>query len=423
MKSSSKANKALEEAANLIGNGLRARFGKQTIICTGRNSPEMTEFFERRGGVRVVQLQSETVGEKKAPISEELNNLQHILKDPPRRFAEALHEVDPNAEGLIYAGSFVEEGTCLGRPVIGARKTGWFNSEDKERQIAWTDGQTEFQQDWIVSSSADDLESACRNLNGGLIIVSGAPRKGLAMGGSHTFAIPVADNTLSSKSKGILERLVEACRGVRVSRQTVGRPVTYYGYVAQGHHLAFGPVEALAFWNQSSYRIEALGILTPCPDGGSRLQPYPEIETILRRVAEACGYCGGFCIDGSIGQKGLVIHEINPRVCAGFTLLNKHVDGVLPANMIDMALREALVDDTSLLFERLDTAFSDTFCQPNLALWSDTALEQELLALVPDSPTAEDIRHWRDEVVKRFSEQGLVPLALAHFRPGSYSSP
>jgi len=410
---------ALDEAAKLIGQALRTRFNERTIICLGRTSPAVTEFLELHGGARVVQLPTESV--QKESISEELNNLQHILKDPPRQFAKALREIDPNSEGSIYAGSFVEEGACLGRPIIGARKAGWFKSEEKEQQIAWTDGQAELQQYWIASSSIDALESICRDLSAD-VVLSGAPKEGLALGSSHTFALPSANKCLSSKSKNILSRLVEECRGVRVSRRSIGRPVTYYGYIAQGHHLAFGPVEALAFWNRHSYQIEAVGILTPCPDQEASLQSHPAVEGTLRRLSESCGYSGAFCMDGSINQGSLVVHEVNPRVCAGFKLLNKHIDGVLPANLIDLALRESLVEDTPYLFECLDVIFSEIFCQSNLALWSDIALEQELLDVIPNFPIAEDISHWRDEVVKRFSDKDLVPLASAHGPLGEYLS-
>jgi hypothetical protein len=150
--------------------------------------------------------------------------------------------------------------------------------------------------------------------------------------------------------------------------------------------VTFGPFEALVSVDRESGRLYANGIMGPLlvQSTGAR-----HAEQTVRRIGErlraVAGYTGAFGVDGVIADSGFVAHEVNPRICAGFSLLNAFGRRRLPLGLVDLALRELRADADELLRDGL-SRFAAKVNGPAAALrlWSDRHLERQLPAPAAD---------------------------------------
>lgn len=63
-------------------------------------------------------------------------------------------------------------------------------------------------------------------------------------------------------------------------------------------------------------------------------------HAVARRLHQQTGYVGAFGTDGVLHGDRYLVHEINPRVCAGFALLDQFQPHAAPLAAVDLVLRE-----------------------------------------------------------------------------------
>jgi len=66
-----------------------------------------------------------------------------------------------------------------------------------------------------------------------------------------------------------------------------------------------------------------------------------EVHVVARRLNQRLGYIGAFGTDAILADDHHTIHEINPRICAGFSLLDQLLPEAAPLAGIDLVLRES----------------------------------------------------------------------------------
>lgn len=267
--------------------------------------------------------------------------LEYQLADPDPRVREAIERLDPEGDALVYAGSFTTARHLCGRRVIGARTRAQLAAEGKlEQERLLGSGAT-------VVHLADELPPPP-----GRVVLQGVPREGVAMGSSHTYL--VSGSAERRKRERVRQELLRDCTLALITPFHAGVPCTFYGFVTASAVHDTGPVEALVHWDQQSGRLRAPGILRPLalpPDSLAAARSV--VHAIARRLHGDTGYVGGFGTDGTLVAERYVVHEINPRVCAGFALLDQLSPGSAPLAAADLLLRELPPSRAALLDEPL----------------------------------------------------------------------
>ncbi len=178
-------------------------------------------------------------------------------------------------------------------------------------------------------------------------VVQGIPDHGIAMGTSHSYLLPrPADRR---QVRELTATLMRDCTRAVVTGFDPGTPCTFYGFITATTIVDFGPIEALVYWDPHTWRLHATGILRPLPaPEGVLASARVEVHAIAQRLHSRLGYVGAFGIDGVLTDDCYAIHEINPRVCAGFSLLDQLAPQAAPLAGIDLVLRERPDTSTAL---------------------------------------------------------------------------
>ena len=261
---------------------------------------------------------------------------------------------------MAYAGSFTAVHDLLGRKILGARSAADLAMERKDVQhdLLGMPGQ-------IVPLASDLPESAEPT------VIQGIPDDGVAMATSHTYLIP-RNAYGSHRTTRLLAGLRRDCERARLKGFDDGTPCTFYGLITATGIIDFGSVEAFVFWEPSSWRVHAPGILRPLSlSVQAHTQARAKVHALAARLRELTGYVGAFGTDGVLTADDYVIHEINPRICAGFSLLDQLAPAGAPLSAIDLVLREAPAAASESLTEplaRLAAAF-DSDLTPAYRLW------------------------------------------------------
>jgi hypothetical protein len=201
-------------------------------------------------------------------------------------------------------------------------------------------------------------------------VVQGIPDHGIAMATSHTYLLPRSAD--SRQVRELTATLKRDCTKAALKGLDHGMPCTFYGFITATTIIDFGPVEALVYWDPRTWRLHATGILRPllAPEGVLASARF-EVHAIAQRLHSQLGYVGAFGVDGVLTDDGYAIHEINPRVCAGFGLLDQLAQQAAPLAAIDLVLRE--LSNASTALTPLLAAFAMALQrQPTLAyrLWA-----------------------------------------------------
>jgi hypothetical protein len=391
--------------------GLHRILRNRPIILTGaaaRSTRSLREFL-KVCGVREL-LSIDVPGRTASRVAEDMHFLDHFLENPPVTFLERLDAADPTRKALIYAGSFTRHCKLAGRRIIGARQASWFEAERKEWQRQLTSRQKGFRQSFFPIRSPKQLHSIIEKwVSTQPVVVSGDPKAYLATGASHTFLITDRKMLSSQKGRCILSTLAEECSGIRVSAYTPGRPATYYGFVGDGLFVLAGPMEAIVFFDQGTGRIKPDGIQTPFPLNPTLARQGRRIvQHLVMRLVQATSYRGAFCADGTFTPNGFIVHEVNPRICAGFRLLTRITECHLPMSMMDVALREKALDHPAELGIKLQRLFDGLINGPDLALWEDRDKEAALLDAQPLEHAL--MKNWEDTVRSTLAGERYIPL-------------
>lgn len=188
-----------------------------------------------------------------------------------------------------------------------------------------------------------------------------------------------------------------------------GIPCTFYGFISADAVVDFGPVEALVYWDRRTWRIHAPGILWPLRPTDRLLGlARSAVHAVARTLRNQLGYIGAFGTDGVLTEDGYAIHEINPRVCAGFSLLDQLLSEAAPLAAFDLALRER-PEASKLLATSLMTVPNglDHRAMPAYRLWE----EADDHAPPPWEPAAQ--AQWAQRIRKKASSSRQPILGLA----------
>lgn len=311
----------------------------RTVILTGAaaKGDRMAEFLTD-AGARIVRADIHVASTE---IRDQFMAYEQLLAEPTQEFHDRLDSLDPDGSALVYAGSFTSTQTLCGRRVIGARTGRHLDAERKDTQ--W-----EMRGAPGVMIAVDDLENLTREA-----IVQGIPNDGVSMATSHTYLVPTAADGTSRHELAV--RLQSDCTHAILTDPDIGTPCTFYGFVTDTMIVDFGPVEALVSWDPQTWRIHASGILRPVFLADHALSSArAEVHTFAQRLRERHTYVGAFGTDGVVTRTGYVIHEINPRVCAGFRLLDDLAADAAPLASMDLILRE-IPEASHALAEPLET--------------------------------------------------------------------
>jgi hypothetical protein len=306
-------------------------------------------------GARPVPVDLGTVP---ADTRERFSSYERLLAQPAETIRARLDTEDPDGTALVYAGSFTAAKSLYGRRVIGARLPKHLDAErkDRQRELLRLGGE--------VVCLADDLVHLSLPA-----VVQGIPDYGIAMATSHTYLMPRSAD--SHQVRALVTTLMQDCTGAVVSRFNAGTPCTFYGFITATSIVDFGPVEALVYWDPQTWRIHAPGILRPLHTSEALItSARSEVHVIAQRLHQQFGYVGAFGTDGVLTDDRYTIHEINPRVCAGFSLLDELAPMEAPLAAVDLLVRE-LPDVSTALTAPLTTLSIalQQDCTPAYMLW------------------------------------------------------
>src|SRR5262249_18480630 len=119
--------------------------------------------------------------------------------------------------------------------------------------------------------------------------------------------------------------------------------------------------------------------------------------------------------DGSLNSTGYSIHEINPRICAGFALLDQLSPQPVPLAAVDLTLRQqpAAASRTVVGPLRALAAELQAAQRPMIRLW-DPEHHQIQDHLSATATTTIDAQTWLRLARERLSNDNHIPIADLH---------
>ncbi|BEH03142.1 hypothetical protein brsh051_24230 [Brooklawnia propionicigenes] len=347
--------------------------------------------------------------EDRATLTEYFRDFDHTLANPHEDLLQSLHAIDPHKRAVVYAGSPVSHPTLDGRPVIGARLPAWKQAESKQSQVAILGQQARYDVTYIPFNDTRDPDEFAELLRSRTpCVAAGDPHDMISMSSDHVYFIHqrLSDEAITDISR----RLLHACRGVRVSRFMTGCPTTIYG-VLIGDRLSFlGPVEALVGYTESDGRVTAPGVFAPVADATSfSHSDTARLADLVLRLAQETGFQGAFGVDGVVSDGRFTAHEINTRVCGGFSLVSHMLNGTLSFGVVDIVARHGSTHQDDIL-DLLDQVNEALFPHhPDARIWSDAACEKHLRSVAPRSSDKWSLERWTQEV-RRSALRSLSPF-------------
>lgn len=400
----------IEHLRSAILTVLRDIISGKIVLLFGstRGSLLLRQYLIDAGASEVFDLPS---APKKAcqSISAQFHFYDEELLRPSEHLRAHLIRLDPQRRAVVYAGSFVSTNALDGRPVLGRRAHQWRESEKKKYQCILTSGQDNYTPQYLDLTSGltpDDFLQYCRRTLP--CVVSGDANGCIAMGADYVYVFQEA--TPAEMMERIARLLFQQCEGVRVAPLSQGLPATYYGVVSGYQQVLYGPVEALVGVQLTDCRVVAPGILIPAAISESVLEDAAaNVGELVAKLVTATGYRGTFGIDGSFSRSAFIVHEINPRLCAGFSLISRLFDDQIPFGLIDLIVREAGIERCRTVFALLQASAERLRLGIDVKLWNDASLEESLRQQIPSIHTKADLERWRI-LVRRSALAGNAPL-------------
>lgn len=323
------------------------------------------------------------------------------LAQPSSGTRQILRSVDPHREAVVYAGSPISAPQFDRREILGRRTENWKRAESKESQVALLGKQDGYEVSYSPIEGASCAASIGeRVLQLGSCVLSGDPLDAISMASDHSYFLNKAMPTEAKLD--VCRVLTKSCRGIRIARFTRGCPSTIYGVVADGQVALLGPVEALVGYHSMSGRVVAPGVCCPV-DERYRLtsQNLALIESQVLQLVKLTGYRGAFGADGVHNSDRFIVHEINTRVCGGFSLVSRVLGGRLAFGVVDIVARASQsrhIREVLLLLNELNESLPK---EAGVRIWGDPTLELELSRHIPAHQDLDHIRAWRDTVRDR----------------------
>ncbi|MEV6631589.1 hypothetical protein AB0M54_12640 [Actinoplanes sp. NPDC051470] len=290
--------------------------------------------------------------EAAGPLASRLAAGEQLLADPPAALVRRVDDLDRDGRGLVYAGSYTAVRSFCGRRVLGYRLESHFAAERKDVQYRLLGVETSDRQLLRIENHTDVRHAITEQVAHGPAVIQGVPRGLLAIGASHTYLLP-ADASRSRISQ-MLDRITEDCADLILAPLNTGLPCTYYGFLTSDHVVDFGPFEALVYWDRRSWRLYAPGVIRPVQLGDQEAASRSAVRAAARRLQQRIDYAGAFGTDGVVSANPYSVHEINPRVCAGFAVLDHICDDTIPLAAVDLVVRERRPPAGHPLMVRLD---------------------------------------------------------------------
>lgn len=341
----------------------------RVVLLTGNAtaSQGMKEFFVQAGAAAVHRVVLPQVA---GQLALRFAAVEELLSDPAESLIRTVDAVDPHSRGLVYAGSYTAVRSFCGRPILGARSQPHFASERKDVQRQLLDDASDRLPFGLENRS--DIHHAIVTLAvHGPVVVQGVPHGLLAMGTSHTYVVPTTGSP--DEIDRLLASIAHDCDELMVAPLDTGCPCTFYGFVTSDQVVDFGPFEALVYWDRRTWRLHAPGIVRPVYLGDREEVHRSAVHIAARRLYQRTGCIGAFGTDGVVSSKRYAIHEFNPRVCAGFALLDQMCEHPIPLAAVDLAIRERKLTDQHVLADQLAQLASAlrVIQVPMIRLWND----------------------------------------------------
>ncbi len=246
------------------------------------------------------------------------------------------------------------------------------------------------------------------------LVIQGIPDNTIAMATSHTYLVPRHGAT--SRLTALVARLARDCTTALLRRFDTGIPCTFYGFITPTWTADFGPVEALVYWHKRTWRIHAPGILRPLVLDSRTLEAARRaVHAAARRLHQSTGYVGAFGADGVLSNYRYLIHEINPRICAGFSLLDDLQPEAAPLAAVDLVLRDGGQAAMDTLQDPLNALAHGIAHDPTkrFRLWEPT----EFMTHTADLPMIDDPHEWAHHIRRSAGGQDLVHVTALQASP------
>jgi hypothetical protein len=377
------------------------------LVGNATGSKKMADFFAHAGAAAVHDI---SLPDPEGPLAWRYATLEQLLATPPDIVARQADSLDPQGSGVAYAGSFTAVSSFCGRPVLGSRSSRAFAAERKDVQNQLL-GHPSRRVLVELSDLAQAHDAITTFTAGRPAALQGIPRELLAMGTSHTYGIP--SRAPAETLDHVLTTMAGDCTAVSLAPLDRGISCTYYGFVADDWVVDFGPVEALVYWDRRTWRLHAPGVVRPLPlDDRTAGTCRAAVHRVARELHRHTDYTGAFGTDGVVNGVGYSIHEINPRICAGFALLDQLSPQPVPLAAVDLALRQDpgaasrnVVGSLRALAAELQAAQ-----RPMIRLW-DPEHHRSQDHLLMEATTTTDAQTWLRLARERLSSADLIPIA------------
>ena len=377
----------------------------KTVILYGTPSYSnmMITTFKNAGARNVIGIESKT--SPQMDPSQYNYFINRELKHPSIDLLEKIGKIDSQKCSLIYAGSSIDIQWVDDRKVIGARSTAWSNLEKKVEQTRILRNQEGYKSSFISLDSLSQcaFKSLCIKLMP--CVISGELANGIEMGSSHTFVI---NKRTQNGLGGIYQTLKNDCIGIRIASFTDGLPITVYGFCHNKKIYYYQPVVGIVGYNESNGKIVAPGIIAPTKLDVDPAVIYQSVIEICNKVVSESNYCGAFGVDGVLIDGKYIIHDYNPRICAGFSLLSKLSQSKIPHNILDLLMKEHI----PIPFDELNNLRMIThklrYCN-EVVIWNNNSLSNSLTSICRHQSL-----NWKQQVLKSALYDNL-PLFEQYF--------
>ncbi|WP_203819980.1 hypothetical protein [Paractinoplanes ferrugineus] len=321
------------------------------VFLTGNaaTSRGMKDFFADAGAAAIHRVE---LPEAAGTLASRLAAAEQLLADPSEALVRKVDELDHDGRGLVYAGSYTAVRSFCGRRVLGSRLESHFAAERKDVQYRLLGLATSDRRLLRLEDHTEIREAIIAQVTRGPTVVQGVPRGLLAIGASHTYLLP--EDASAIRIGQLLSSIAEDCADLIVGPLHAGLPCTYYGFLTSDHVVDFGPFEALVYWDRRSWRLHAPGVIRPVRLGGQEAACRSAVRAAARQVQQRIDYAGAFGTDGAVSTTAYSVHKINPRVCAGFALLDSICQDFIPLAAVDLVVRGKRPPKSHPLMVRLE---------------------------------------------------------------------
>lgn len=367
------SNIDLDELEKCCVSGLSSVVRNKKIVLIGppTRSRMMISAFKKSGAADVISISLDS--SYYSEISEYNNNFSQELRKPSQLLLKRINEIDPVREALVYAGSSIDVEWLDRRKIIGSRCRAWANLERKEVQTKILSVQHGYKSCFVFldSMNMNRFIDLCREHYP--CVISGELIKGIEMGTSKVFII---NESTKEAISYVYQELKQSCSGFRIANYMNGMPITVYGFCSDDI-FCYPPVIGIVGYRNLDGKVTAPGIIALKNLNIDLERVREEVQDLIQKVTNKCGFCGAFGVDGVFNKGHYIIHDLNPRICAGFVFVSKYFGGKVPQNVVDIILREHATQANELM-SMLCGAAKNMEYDDEVMIWKDKELSVQM---------------------------------------------